>query len=197
MIIRQKLSPPSEFIRLRQKGIFLFSVLILGFLGFHFWEKNQKPTLSEKVMKETDVTIELDGKVHRPSLLVYSQPSTVQQVIGDGGGFRGEHSLSAAEGKDVLIQDAALMIESGKNGKIYIQQKTLSVKALYILGRPIPLNRARAEDLDRLPGIGPGLAQRIVEYRQALGKFSSLGQLKEVKGIKEKTFEKIKGYLTL
>ena len=104
---------------------------------------------------------------------------------------------SASTGNDVLIQDAALMVEAGENGRILIQQNPLSIKALWILGRPLPLNRATAEDLDRIPGIGPGLAQRIVEFRQALGSFSSLGQLKEVNGIKEKTYEKIKGYLTL
>ncbi len=97
----------------------------------------------------------------------------------------------------VLVRGYGPHSWTGKNGKIFIQQKPLSVRALWILGRPIPLNRATAEDLDRLPGIGPGLAQRIMEYRQALGKFSSLDQLKEVNGIKEKTFEKIKRYLTL
>ena len=109
----------------------------------------------------------------------------------------GDQAVSASKGKDLLIQDAALMVEAEENGKILIQQKPLSAKALWILGRPIPLNRATVEDLDRIPGIGPGLARRIVEYRQALGNFSALDQLKEVNGIKEKTFEKIKGYLTL
>ena len=102
-----------------------------------------------------------------------------------------------SEGKEVLFRDTALIVEAVTNGKILIQQKPLSVRALWILGRPIPLNRATVEDLDRIPGIGPGLAQRIWEHRQALGKFSSLVQLKEVNGIKEKTYEKLKKYLTL
>lgn len=187
----------SEFIRLRQKGLFLFSFLILGFLGFRFAEMNQKPTLSGKVWTEKSITIELQGKVQRPGLLVYSKPPTVQQIIRDDGGTKGDPSFSASQGKEVLFRDSALIIEAVTNEKILIQKKPLSVRALWILGRPIPLNRATVEDLDRIPGIGPGLAQRIWEYRQALGNFSSLGQLKEVDGIKEKTYEKLKKYLTL
>lgn len=186
-----------EFIRLRQKGLFLFSLLILGFLGFRFAEMNQNPALPGKVLTEKSITIELQGKVHRPGLLVYSQPPMVQQIIRDDGGIRGDPSFSDSEGKEVLFRDTALIVEEVKNRKILIQQKPLSVRALWILGRPIPLNRATVEDLDRVPGIGPGLAQRIWEHRQALGKFSSLVQLKEVKGIKEKTYEKLKKYLTL
>jgi len=193
----EKHSEFPEIIRLQQKGLFLFSILILGFLGFHFWERTQKPPLSEKTLTRPGITIELEGKIHRPSLLLYSQPPTVQQVIRDGGGFMGDQAVSTPMVKDLLIQDAALMIETEENGKILIQQKPLSVKALWILRRPIPLNRATAEDFDRIPGIGPGLAQRIVEYRQALGSFSALNQLMGVNGIKEKTFEKIKKYFTL
>lgn len=197
MEIAHKISSLPESTRLRQKGLFLFSILILGFLAFHFWEMTQKPTWSGKGLTETRITIELEGKVHRPGLLLYSQPPTVQQVIRDGGGFMVDHSLSSSEGKDLLNQNTALLVKAEDDGKVLIQQKPLSAKALWILGRPIPLNRAAAEDLDRIPGIGPSLARRIVEYRQAHGSFSTLGQLKEVNGIKERTFEKIKGYLTI
>jgi competence protein ComEA len=186
-----------DFIHLRRKGLFLFSILILGFLGFRLGKINQKPTLPEKTITKPGITIELEGTVHRPSLLLYSQTTTVQQVIQDGGGILGDQTVSASQAEEVLFRDGALKVEEGGKGEILIQQKPLSVKALWIIGRLMPLNRATAEDLDRIPGIGPGLARRIVEYRQHIGIFSSLGQLKEVNGIKEKTFEKIKGYLTL
>jgi competence protein ComEA len=193
----EKHSELPDFIHLRQKGLFLFSILILGFLGFLFGEINQKSTLPEKTTAKPGITIELEGTVHRPSLLHYSQKTTVQQVIQDGGGVLGDQTLSASEAEEVLSRDAALQVDRGRKGEILIQQKPLSAKALWIIGRPIPLNQATAEDLDRIPGVGPGLARRIIEYRQHIGIFSSLGQLKEVNGIKEKTFEKIKGYLTL
>jgi len=61
---------------------------------------------------------------------------------------------------------------------------------------PISLGSATAEQLDELDGIGPTLAERIVEYRQAKGGFGSLDQLSEVEGIGEKRLEALKAALT-
>ena len=59
------------------------------------------------------------------------------------------------------------------------------------------LNTASAADLQRLPGIGPALAGRIVAYREANGPFRSPAQIVEVKGIGDKTFEKLAPWLHL
>ncbi|MGH7506742.1 MAG: ComEA family DNA-binding protein [Longimicrobiales bacterium] len=48
---------------------------------------------------------------------------------------------------------------------------------------PLDLNRATAAELERLPGIGPALAQRIVVYRDSVGRFERIDQLDRVKGI--------------
>ena len=57
------------------------------------------------------------------------------------------------------------------------------------------LNQASAADLDQLPGIGPTLAQRIVERRQRLGPFQSVEQLLEEKLVPAPTYERIKDLL--
>jgi competence protein ComEA len=197
MVIVHKHCPIPEFTRLRQKGLFIFVILILGFIGFQHWGMDQKPNLPGNTpLPERSITIELNGEVNRPSLIGYSQPTMVQQIIQDAGGFLKNQILSSKEGARILNQDTDLTVTS-KDHRILILQDPLSAKALWVLGRPIPINRATAEDLNRLQGIGPGLAQRIVEYRERRGRFSSLDELIEVNGIKEKTFEKIKGYLTL
>jgi competence protein ComEA len=61
----------------------------------------------------------------------------------------------------------------------------------------LDLNRATAEDLDALPGIGPKLAERIMEYRQSVGAFHSLDELRDVKGIGKKKFERIRPLVTV
>jgi len=190
--------PIPQLTRIQQKGLFLFSILILGFMGFQYWGMNQNfGWVGKPLLNDNGITIELNGKVYRPGLVIYPQPPTVQQVIQDAGGLILERSLSSIEGARILAQDSALTVMAKEQEEVFIQRNPLSGKALWILGRPIPLNRAALEDLDRLPRIGPGLARRIIEYREANGGFSSLDELKEVKGIKEKTFEKIKNYLTL
>ena len=62
---------------------------------------------------------------------------------------------------------------------------------------PVNINTASKKELDALPGIGEVLAQRIIDYRSANGPFSTVDELTKVKGIGEKTLEKLKPYATV
>ena len=62
---------------------------------------------------------------------------------------------------------------------------------------PVNINTAGQAELESLTGIGPVLAQRIMDYREANGPFQSLEDLLEVKGIGEKTLEKFRDEITL
>ena len=62
--------------------------------------------------------------------------------------------------------------------------------------KKISINSATVEELDELPGIGPSIALRIVEYRNHHS-FQTLEDLKEVKGIGDKLFQKIKDRIML
>jgi len=61
----------------------------------------------------------------------------------------------------------------------------------------INLNTATKDELVALPGIGPAKAQAILDYRSAHGPFKAVEEVKDVKGIGAKRFEKIKGELTV
>jgi competence protein ComEA len=60
----------------------------------------------------------------------------------------------------------------------------------------VNINSATAQQLESLPGVGPKLAARIVEYRQKAGGFKSAQELMNVKGIGEKNFEKIQAHVS-
>jgi competence protein ComEA len=62
---------------------------------------------------------------------------------------------------------------------------------------PVSLSSATAEQLDALPGIGPVLAKRIVDWRDAHGGFTSLSQLDEVPGVGPRTYERLKTLVVL
>jgi competence protein ComEA len=69
------------------------------------------------------------------------------------------------------------------------------------LGRPgegtVNINTAGAEELQRLPGIGPSYAARIIQFRRENGPFTSPEQLMDVSGIGEKKYEKMKPFVRL
>ncbi len=62
---------------------------------------------------------------------------------------------------------------------------------------PVDLNTADAAQLDLVPGIGEVIAARIIEYRNLVGKFKTVDELLNVKGIGEKTLEEMREFLTV
>jgi competence protein ComEA len=80
-------------------------------------------------------------------------------------------------------------------------QRLLSAIALCLCSglalASINLNTATKDELIALPGIGPAKAQAILDYRNAHGPFKTVEELKDVKGIGAKRFEKIKGELVV
>ncbi len=64
-------------------------------------------------------------------------------------------------------------------------------------GAPVRLNSASARELESLPGVGPVLAQRIIDWRDAHGRFSSVEELGEVSGIGEKLLAQLTPKVTV
>ena len=61
--------------------------------------------------------------------------------------------------------------------------------------KPIDINLATSEQLQQLPGIGPVIAQRIIDYRKKSGPFRNVDELMAVRGISDKRLAKIKPYV--
>jgi competence protein ComEA len=59
----------------------------------------------------------------------------------------------------------------------------------------IDINKATAEQLTAIPGVGPTLAQRIVDFREKQGRFRRVEDLLKIKGIGEKSFQKIRPWV--
>ena len=73
--------------------------------------------------------------------------------------------------------------------------RVLSALRLLPGGDLVDINRAAQAELETLPGIGPAMARRIIDYREQNGAFLSPEDLTKVKGIGEKTLEKLLPYI--
>lgn len=61
----------------------------------------------------------------------------------------------------------------------------------------LDLNQASLGDIETLPGIGPVLAQRVIDYRASAGKFQSVEELRHVKGIGAKKLERLRPFVAV
>jgi len=102
--------------------------------------------------------------------------------------------------KELIILAISICILISLNIVNYIRREhqkqnyTLLVEEIKV---QMSINEAAMSELMNLPGIGPSIAQRIVEYREMNGEFKKLEDVKKVKGIGDKLFQKILPYIKL
>ncbi len=91
------------------------------------------------------------------------------------------------------LQQRSASHQPEENNEIVNNQDTHLTKKKFV-GK-VNINSANVDELQALPKIGPALAGRIIEYRKAHGPFTSIADIENVKGIGEKTFNKIKNHI--
>jgi competence protein ComEA len=92
----------------------------------------------------------------------------------------------------LLLVCIALMLSSAGPGVVWSAEEHTTAEGP---AKKIDLNRATAEQLEEIPGIGPALARRIVEFRDKEGPFRRIEDLMKVRGIGEKSFQKMRPYV--
>jgi competence protein ComEA len=128
------------------------------------------------------LVVHVVGAVRRPGLYRLRHGSRVADAVTRAGGPTHRADLSLvnlaaplADGTQVVVQTKAAPAAGGGAG-------TTAGAATAPAG-PVHLNNATLEQLDTLPGVGPVTAQKILDYRQKHGAFSSLEELDAIPGI--------------
>lgn len=155
------------------------------------------------------LVVQISGAVAKPG--VYSLPpgSRVLDAIQAAGGVLTDADVNLIN-QAALIQDGQMIwvpVRSSAPQNSPTQDSVPVVPALpenpsrtsptLEVIYPINLNTATPEELESLPGIGPELAARIIEYRNTHGPFVKTEDILMVSGIGPKTFEKIKDLITI
>ncbi len=138
----------------------------------------------------TELVVHVAGRVRTPGVVRLQPGSRVLDAVEAAGGAEDGVDLSGlnlarlvADGEQVLVGIAALPGGVGPAGS--------AGSPAAPDGGQVNLNTATAEQLDTLPGIGPALAGRILDWRVQHGRFNSVDELQEVSGIGPKTFAEL------
>ena len=140
------------------------------------------------------VVVHVSGRVLRPGLVRVDASARVGDVIMAAGGALpdarlGEINLAApvVDGAQVLVPGPRTRLGEGEswNGGVAGASNRVS------------LNQASAKQLEEIPGVGPVLAQRIVDFRESKGPFREVEDLLDVSGIGEKKLSELREYVVL
>ncbi|WP_433020742.1 helix-hairpin-helix domain-containing protein [Kribbella sp. CA-294648] len=146
--------------------------------------------------KPATVVVHVAGKVRRPGLVRASTGSRVADVLAAAGG--------ALPGVDLTTLNLARPVTDGE--QIVVGVPGAAPPSSPAAGQPtgtpgtpastpLDLNTATLAQLDSLPGVGPVLAQRILDWRTEHGRFTSPDELQEVPGVGPKKFESLKPHV--
>ena len=149
------------------------------------------------VATAAEVVVSVAGKVGKPGLVRLSPGARVADALAAAGGAR--------PGVDVALLNPARKVVDGELILVGITAPPGAVlggpagvpAAGAAPGGPVNLNAATLADLDTLPGVGPVLAQRILEAREAQGGFRAVSDLRKVSGIGESRYEQLKDLVTV
>lgn len=126
-----------------------------------------------------------------------SQPSLIKVKIYGAVKRSGWYKVNPNSSVGDLIKKAGGTFPWADLSQIDLSQPLSGETTIYIPQGKMDLNRVSEKDLTFLPGIGPELASRIINYRDKKGGFKSIYELKNITGIGKVRFEKIKDKITV
>jgi competence protein ComEA len=135
---------------------------------------------------EPEIFVDVTGAVNNPGVYTLTGKSRVIDAIKAAG--------DSAPGADLSTINLARVLNDGE--QIYVDSTVVNSRGVRVSKAiprgPININRATARQLDALDGVGPVIAQRIVDYRKINGSFLSIDDLQKVSGIGAAKFAQIK-----
>ena len=145
---------------------------------------------------ENKMYIHIEGDVKTPGVYPFDRQIGLTEVITGAGGLR--HDDPPPPQFNTYTFQSSTRVNLRKKGDAWSVSKD-EISAFYklTLGIPISLNKESEEGLMAIPGIGSGLAKAIVKARIKRGGFKNLNEMMSIKGIGEKTYMKMRPYLTL
>ncbi len=190
----------------RSLSIFFLLLAFLFLALYPLWLLNRS-----RVKGAATINVEVSGAVKQPGLYTLKLGSRVEDALRKAQGLSSNADtqfvaeiLNRArilrDGEKIFVplkktepSDQSDQASKSTTSSAPSEKRTKETSTSF----PVNINKASANQLEALPGIGPVYAQRIVDYRKTNGPFKNKEQIKEVKGIGESTYNKIKDKIVL
>lgn len=181
-------------------------------------EKEETAPLKEKATPiEEKYQVDIKGEVNTPGIYSLEKKSRVIDVINAAGGLTSNANTTVINLSKKITDEMVIIIYSNDEVANFKKTKEVEAEVLNKCQQPdenaikndacicsdtkletlISLNNATKEELTKLPGIGEAKAEDIIAYRKENGPFEKIEDIKNISGIGESLFAKIKDYLTL
>ena len=169
-------------------GILSFGIIALAVR----WQPSESITIIPPPPTATPgpMRVYIKGAVINPDVYVLPAGSILDEILPLAGGVAQDADLSQTNLAQVLHDGDQIYIP-------HIGELALVQADGQLTGGLININTASQAQLESLPGIGPSLAQRIIQYREQNGTFSNIDELQNVAGIGPAKFDGLKEFITI
>lgn len=152
---------------------------------------NETTSIESKDIKDTkEITVYINGEIKNPGVYKLKNDSRLDELIKVSGGFLESADKSKLNLAKKLKDEDYVYVEKKLEGNT-VSTANAHTGTSNQEGK-ININTASKDELKNIPGIGDVTAQKIIDYREKNGGFSSVEDLKKVGRIGDKTLEKIK-----
>lgn len=189
------------------RAVLALAVVLVSAAAWRFWpaapkpeipldeESAEQPASDESVAAPVEIVVHVAGAVMRPGVYRLPVGSRVDDAIASAGGGVGNSALDALNRARILADGEQVYVPTVEEAQSGGGEAGLPQTSGRATEGKVDINRASAQELEELPGIGPATAQKIVDDREANGPFAKPEDLMRVPGIGAKKFEAMREFV--
>lgn len=165
-------------------------------------EAEMEQSVNESAAEPEIIKVDVKGAVKSPGIFTAQAGDRVIDLISSAGSFTEKADKDRINFAQIIEDQMVIYVpEIGEEDKGNLENIQVGTSGDAVTkgtsGGLVNLNTATQEDLQTLTGIGPSKANAILEYRETVGKFKEVDELKQVTGIGDKTFERLRDSISV
>lgn len=193
-------------------GIIVIIILIISYYFYSqkteediYYLNNLDSNETEKKEIKTEkkeIIVHIAGCIAKPGIVKLEENSRICDAIDLAGGITEEADISKINLAYPLEDGMKIYIPNINEKEVnieneYLTQETTTQEINSTINKKININSANKSEIETIPGIGSITAQKIIDYRKENGKFKKIEDIKNISGIGENKFKKIKEYICI